>query len=29
VLAQKDCWEFITYDSQDEAPIRYAQPVLA
>jgi len=29
VLAQKDCWEFITYDSQDKAPIHYAQPVLA
>jgi|TARA_A200000159_G_scaffold137885_3_gene138450 UDP-3-O-[3-hydroxymyristoyl] N-acetylglucosamine deacetylase len=29
VLAQRDCWEYITYESQDEAPIRYAQPALA
>jgi UDP-3-O-[3-hydroxymyristoyl] N-acetylglucosamine deacetylase len=29
VLAQSDCWEYITYESQDEAPIRYAQPALA
>ena len=29
VLAQKECWEFVTYDSQETAPIRYAQPVLA
>jgi UDP-3-O-[3-hydroxymyristoyl] N-acetylglucosamine deacetylase len=29
VLAQKECWEFVTYDSQESAPIRYAQPVLA
>ena len=29
VLAQKECWEYVTYDSQEKAPIRYAQPVLA
>ena len=29
VLAQKECWEFVTYDSQETAPIRYAQPALA
>lgn len=28
VLAQQDCWEYVTYESQDEAPIRYAQPAL-
>jgi UDP-3-O-[3-hydroxymyristoyl] N-acetylglucosamine deacetylase len=29
VLEQKDCWEYVTYDSQETAPIRYAQPALA
>lgn len=29
VLSQQDCWEFITYENEDELPIRYAQPVLA
>ena len=28
VLAQQDCWEYVTYESQEEAPIRYAQPAL-
>ncbi|NMH59207.1 UDP-3-O-acyl-N-acetylglucosamine deacetylase [Alteromonas ponticola] len=29
VLNDKDSWEFITYENQDEVPIRYASPVLA
>lgn len=29
VLAQQDCWEYVTYDNVESAPIRYAQPVLA
>ena len=29
VLEQKDCWEYITYENQDEMPIRYAEPVIA
>ena len=29
VLEQKDCWEYTTYDNQDEMPIRYAEPVIA
>lgn len=29
LLAQKECWEYVTYDNVESAPIRYAQPVLA
>lgn len=29
MLAQQDCWEYVTYESNEEAPIRYAEPVLA
>ncbi|MCW8107072.1 UDP-3-O-acyl-N-acetylglucosamine deacetylase [Alteromonas ponticola] len=29
VLDDKDSWEYITYENQDEVPIRYASPVLA
>ncbi|MCW8091621.1 UDP-3-O-acyl-N-acetylglucosamine deacetylase [Alteromonas sp. ASW11-130] len=29
VLNDKDSWEFVTYENQDEVPIRYASPVLA
>ncbi len=29
VLNDKDSWEFVTYENQDEVPIRYASPLLA
>lgn len=29
VLAMEDAWEFVTYENQEELPIRYAEPVLA
>ncbi|WP_218354091.1 UDP-3-O-acyl-N-acetylglucosamine deacetylase [Alteromonas lipotrueiana] len=29
VLSNADAWEFVTYDNQEEVPIRYAEPVLA
>ncbi|MBU3021541.1 UDP-3-O-acyl-N-acetylglucosamine deacetylase [Aestuariibacter sp. A3R04] len=29
VLEKEDCWEYVTYENQDELPIRYAEPVLA
>lgn len=29
LLATQDAWEFITYESPEEMPIRYAEPVLA
>jgi len=29
VLEQQDCWEYVTYENQEEMPIRYAAPVIA
>ncbi len=29
VLEQQHCWEYVTYENQEEMPIRYAAPVIA
>lgn len=29
VLEQQNCWEYVTYENQEEMPIRYAAPVIA
>ena len=29
VLEQQDCWEYVTYENQEEMPIRSAAPVIA
>ena len=29
MLADQSCWEFTTYESQEQMPIRFATPVLA
>ncbi|AWL12916.1 UDP-3-O-acyl-N-acetylglucosamine deacetylase [Saliniradius amylolyticus] len=29
LLAQTDCWEFVTYDSQESLPVSFGAPVLA
>ncbi|MCC2616458.1 UDP-3-O-acyl-N-acetylglucosamine deacetylase [Aestuariibacter halophilus] len=29
VLAQQDCWEYVTFEHQEQVPIQFAAPVLA